>query len=93
MAVEIKRAYKEELYLISGNGTIRTIPSSQGFTAYKKTNGEDFELKPRNGKMNEEIMLTFTNSLTLEITREEFYDKTKKELHDKYMKNALHKKN
>lgn len=90
MAVKIKRAYKEELYLISGNGTIRTIPSKQGFIAYRKTDGEDFELKPKNGKMNEEVAQVFTNSLTLEITKREFYNNTKEELHDKYMQNALH---
>ena len=65
--IKIRRAYKEKLYLVSGNAIIKTIPNEKGtgFIAYRKTSRGDFELKPEGSMMNEEIAQVFTNSLTI----------------------------
>jgi len=82
-----KRALKEKIYLISGNAIIRTIPSedSVGFIAYRKTPKGDFELEPDGNKLNEEIAQVFTNSLTMEISKEVYNNKTVEELYKIYM--------
>ncbi len=89
MGIKIKEVYTKELYLVSDNTVIRTIPkeSGKGFVAYRKMGNGEFELKSKDGKMNNEIALVFTNALTIKISRSDYYDKTRKELQEKYMKN------
>jgi len=88
MAIKIEKAFKERLYLVSGNGIIRTVPykNKRGFVAYRKTSGDDFKLNAENGKLNEEIVLAFTNSLTIEISKEDYKNKTEMELYETYKK-------
>jgi len=88
MAIKIEKAFKKELYLVSGNGIIRTVlyKDKKGFIAYRKTDSGDFELKPEGEMLNEEIALAFTNSLTIEITESDYYNKTSGELHEMYNK-------
>jgi hypothetical protein len=91
--INIDRAYKEKLYLVYGDGTMKTVPSKDGkdFISYRKMEEGDFELKPEGDMMNEEVTIAFTNSLTIEISEEDYYNKTEEELHDLYMEQSLNK--
>jgi hypothetical protein len=85
------RALKEKLYFVSDNGVMRTIPykDGQGFVSCLRIEDGDFTLKSERGMLNEEIAIAFTNSLTIEISEEDYNNKTEEELHDLYMKRSL----
>jgi len=88
--INIDRALKEKLYMVSGSGTIRTVPNNdnKGFISYRKMQAGEFELRPEGDMLNEEIAIAFTNSLTIEISEEDYKNKTLEELHALYMKNS-----
>ena len=89
--INIDRAYKEKLYLVYGDGIMRTAPIKDGkdFVSYRKMEQGEFKLELEGDMMNEEVTIAFTNSLTIEISEEDYYNKTEEELHDLYMKQAL----
>jgi hypothetical protein len=91
--INIDRAYKEKLYFVYGDGTMRTVPIKDGkdFASYRKMDEGDFELRPEGDMLNEEVIIAFTNSLTIEISEEDYHNKTEGELHDLYMEQSLNK--